>query len=96
LNVGGESAVEDRNQMSTFTLRDRRESMGLSLLDLAREAGCSAEIVMHAEFGMELPRDLKLRDRLALAYQMSRLTFDRRMVQAARCFRERTRCPELR
>jgi len=81
--------------MSTFLLRDRRESLGLSLLDLAREAGCSAEIVMHAEFGMELPRDMNLRDRLARAYRMSRVHFDRTMVQAARIFRERTRCPEL-
>ena len=81
--------------MSTFLLRDRRESLGLSLLDLAREAGCSAEVVMHAEFGMDLPRDMKLRDRLARAYRMSRVHFDRTMVQAARIFRERTRCPEL-
>jgi len=81
--------------MSAFLLRDRRESLGLSLLDLAREAGCSAEIVMHAEFGMELPRELSLRDRLARAYRMTRVQFDRTMVQAARVFRERTRCPEL-
>ena len=81
--------------MTTFTLRDRRESMGLSLLDLARAAGCSAEIVLHAEFGMDLPRDLQLRDRLAGAYHMTRLTFDRTMVQAARDFRERMRHPQL-
>jgi transcriptional regulator with XRE-family HTH domain len=81
--------------MSTFSLRDRREAMGLSLLEFARVAGCSAEIVMHAEFGMELPRDLALRDRLAQAYRMSRQSLDRTMIQAARVFRERTRCPEL-
>ena len=82
--------------MSAFTLRDRRESLGLSLLDLARAAGCSAETVLHAEFGMDLPRDLVVRDRLADAYRLSRLHFDRMMVQAARMLRERTRRPDLR
>ena len=82
--------------MSTFSLCDRRESLGLSLLDLARAAGCSAEVVLHAEFGMDLPRDIGLRDRLAGAYELSRVRYDRLMVQAARSFRERTRQPQLR
>ncbi|MEM8883991.1 MAG: hypothetical protein AAGD14_07985 [Planctomycetota bacterium] len=75
--------------MATFDLRSRRESMGLSLLELAREAKCSAETVLHAEFGMELPRDIKLRDRLAVAYRLTRTRYDRMVVKAARNFRER-------
>ena len=47
--------------MPAFALRDRRESLGLSLLEAAQAAGCAAEIVLHAEFGMDLPRDLRLR-----------------------------------
>jgi len=81
--------------MESLALRDRRESLGLTLLDLARAARCPAEVVLHAEFGMELPRDLPLRDRLAQAYDMTRTHYDRLAVKAARRFRERTRCPTL-
>ena len=83
------------NEMPAFALRERRESLGLSLLEAARAAGCTAEIVLHAEFGMELPRDLPLRSRLADAYRISRVSYDRMVVQAARDFRERTRSPQL-
>ena len=76
-------------------LRERRESLGLTLLDLARTARCSAEIVLHAEFGMDLPRDLRLRGRLAEAYSLSRQHYDRMVVDAARSVRERARCPTL-
>jgi len=81
--------------MEAFALRERRESLGLTLLDLARAARCPAEVVLHAEFGMDLPRDLLLRDRLAQAYDLTRVHYDRHLVQAARRFRERTRCPTL-
>ena len=81
--------------MQVCALRERRESLGLTLLDLARTARCSAEVVIHAEFGMELPRDLRLRGRLADAYGLSRSRYDRMIVDAARSFRERTRCPTL-
>ena len=81
--------------MQFCELRERRESLGLTLLDLARTARCSAETVLHAEFGMELPRDLRLRGRLADAYSLSRNRYDRLVVDAARRFRERTRCPTL-
>jgi transcriptional regulator with XRE-family HTH domain len=76
-------------------LRERRESLGLTLLDLARTARCPAETVLHAEFGMELPRDLRLRGRLAEAYSLSRQHYDRMVVDAARRFRDRTRSPTL-
>ena len=81
--------------MYACALRERRESLGLSLLELARTARCSAEVVVHAEFGMELPRDLRLRGRLAGAYRMSRTRYDRLVVQAARSLRDRTRCPSV-
>jgi transcriptional regulator with XRE-family HTH domain len=82
--------------MKACVLRDRRESLGLSLLDLARAAHCSAETVVHAEFGMELPRDLRLRGRLAAAYRMSRTQYGQLVVQAARHFREHTRSLNVR
>jgi len=81
--------------MPAFALRERRESLGLSLLEMAQAAGCCAEIVLHAEFGMDLPRDLPLRNRLAAAYRVSRTSYDRMVVQAARTFRDRTRSPVL-
>jgi len=81
--------------MNVCVLRERRESLGLSLLDLARTARCPAEVVLHAEFGMELPRDLRLRGRLAEAYSLSRTRYDRLVVEAARSFRERTRSPSI-
>ncbi len=81
--------------MPAFALRERRESLGLSLLEMAQAAGCCAEIVLHAEFGMDLPRDLPLRNRLATAYRVSRTSYDRMVVQAARAFRDRTRSPVL-
>ena len=77
--------------MNSHELLDRREALGLTLLDLARKAECPAEIVLHAEFGVDMPRDLGLRDRLAGAYRLTRLHYDRMTVQAARGFRERTR-----
>lgn len=78
-------------QVAAHDLVDRREALGLTLLDLARKAECSAEIVLHAEFGVDMPRDRGLRDRLAGAYRLTRPNYDRMTVQAARRFRARTR-----
>ena len=44
---------------------------------------------------MELPRDLRLRGRLAEAYSLSRQRYDRLVIEAARSFRERTRSPSI-
>ena len=81
--------------MQVCALRERRESLGLTLLDLARSARCPAETVLHAEFGMELPRDLRLRGRLADGYSLTRNRYDQLVVEAARRFRDRTRRPTL-
>lgn len=77
--------------MTNFQLRDRRESLGLTLLDVARTAACSAETVVHSEFGVDLPRDPELRNRLAGAYRLTRPHYDRMSVRAVRGFIDRTR-----
>ncbi|MCK6459923.1 MAG: helix-turn-helix transcriptional regulator [Planctomycetes bacterium] len=49
------------------SLRRRREALGLTALEMAALAGCAVEVVLRAEFGLEVPRPPALA-RLARAY----------------------------
>jgi transcriptional regulator with XRE-family HTH domain len=52
------------------SLRSLREASGLTPFDLAREARCTVEVVLRAEFGIAVPSG-DLRRRLAAAYRLS-------------------------
>ena len=75
--------------MEEFPLRTRRESLGLSQLQLANRARCPVEVVIHTEFG--LPSDFgdEIQNRLATAYRLAPRRFDRLVRHALARFARR-------
>jgi hypothetical protein len=65
------------------SLRARREAIGFTALEIAARADCPVEVVLRAEFGIEVPREGGLRGRLAAAYCMSAETYVRLALAAA-------------
>jgi transcriptional regulator with XRE-family HTH domain len=64
------------------SLRARREALGLTALEVAGMAGCAVEIVLRAEFGVEVPRGGTLA-RLAVAYCVAPDSYLRLALDAA-------------
>ena len=65
------------------SLRARREAIGFTAIEIASHANCSVEVVLRAEFGIELPREERVRGRLASAYCMPLDTYVRLALAAA-------------
>lgn len=65
------------------SLRARREAMGLTALEMAGLAGCPVEVVLRAEFGMQVPHDPVVLARLAGAYCIGVDTYLRLALDAA-------------
>ena len=63
--------------MHKFLLRSRREALGLSALQLANQARCPVELVVHTEFGIAGGVGENLRHRLARAYRLAPERFNR-------------------
>lgn len=75
--------------MRMHGLRTRREELGLTPLELADIAKCSVEIVLHAEFGIDVPSGEDLQRRLAEAYRLEPREYLRMAFDAADGFAER-------
>ncbi len=71
------------------SLRARREALGLTALEMAGLSGCPVEVVLRAEFGLEVPREAAVA-RLARAYCVAPDEYLRRALDAA----ERSTAPE--
>jgi len=77
--------------MARFLLRARREALGLSVLQVASEARCPAETVVHTELGLEFPVDAEVESRLAHAYRLDPGRFHRLALHAEALFAKRLR-----
>jgi hypothetical protein len=66
-----------------LSLRARREAMGLTALDVAGLAGCAVEVVLRAEFGMQVPHERSVIARLAAAYCLAGDAYLRLALDAA-------------
>jgi transcriptional regulator with XRE-family HTH domain len=64
------------------SLRARREALGLTALDVAGIAGCSVEVVLRAEFGIEVPREPVV-PQIAAAYCLGGEAYLRLALEAA-------------
>ena len=65
------------------SLRMRREAMGLTALEMAGLAGCRVEVVLRAEFGIQVPHERQVLARLAGAYCIGVDTYLRLALDAA-------------
>ena len=65
------------------SLRMRREAMGLTALEMAGLAGCAVEVILRAEFGVQVPHDRHVLDQLAGAYCVPADTYLRLALDAA-------------
>ena len=63
--------------MDKFLLRSRREALGLTALQLANQARCPIEAVIHTEFGFPGWFEGEIRRRLAAAYGLQPDRFNR-------------------
>jgi hypothetical protein len=63
-------------------LNVKREALGLTALELAALADCPVELVLRAEFGLEVPRDGVV-SRLAAAYCLHPDVYLRLALEAA-------------
>ncbi len=75
--------------MEEFPLRTRRESLGLSQLQLANRARCPVEVVIHTEFGIAAEFSDEVENRLATAYRLAPRRFHRLVRHALARFARR-------
>lgn len=65
------------------SLRVRREALGFTALEVAALADCPVEVVLRAEFGLQVPHDDVVLRRLAAAYCVAKGTYLRLALDAA-------------
>ncbi|MGH7818941.1 MAG: helix-turn-helix domain-containing protein [Candidatus Binatia bacterium] len=65
------------------TLRDLRERLGLTVLQMADRAGCAVDVIVRIEMGIRIPTEESERENLALAYGLPAKEFLNLALQAA-------------
>lgn len=65
------------------SLRARREVLGLTALDMAGLSGCPVEVILRAEYGIQVPHDRLVLARLASAYGIAGDEYVRLALDAA-------------